>query len=149
MERTRRYYEAQAFDKAYVWAHFPDVPFTPLEKTLEVSTLALITTASLYDRTPEDPREVTSGSTLEPPARLFANDLSWDKNATHLEDLNSYFPIEHLKDLVASGRLGGLAERFHCAPTSYSQRQTLAMDAPEILRRCREDGVDIVLLVPL
>ena len=30
MERTRRYYEAQGFEKAYAWARFDDIPFTPL-----------------------------------------------------------------------------------------------------------------------
>jgi len=34
-------------------------------------------------------------------------------------------------------------------PTDYSQRRTLEQDAPEILRRCREDEVDVALLVPL
>jgi hypothetical protein len=34
-------------------------------------------------------------------------------------------------------------------PTEYSQRATSERDAPEILRRCREDGADAALLVPL
>jgi len=149
MERTCLYYEAQGFEKPYVWAEFPDVPFTPLEKPLAESTIALMTTASLVDRSATDPREVASCLTSTPPERLFANDLSWDKQATHLDDLNSYFPIDHLGALAASGRVGGLARRFHCLPTSYSQRRTLEEDAPEVLRRCREDEVDVALLVPL
>ena len=48
MDRSRRYYEVQGFDKPYVWAHFEEVPFTPLAKPLADSTLALLTTASLY-----------------------------------------------------------------------------------------------------
>ena len=38
MARTRRYYEAQGFERAYVWAHFEEVPFTPLAKPLAEST---------------------------------------------------------------------------------------------------------------
>jgi len=34
-------------------------------------------------------------------------------------------------------------------PTDYSQRRTIEQDAPQILARCREDGVDVALLVPL
>jgi hypothetical protein len=34
-------------------------------------------------------------------------------------------------------------------PTEYSQRRTIEQDAPEILRRCREDEADAALLVPL
>ena len=149
MDRTRRYYAAQGFEKAYAWAHFEDAPFTPPGKPVAKSTLALITTAALYDRQATDPRFVASGQTAEPPERLFGNDLSWDKRATHLDDLNSYFPIDRLSELVSEGRLGRVAPRFHCVPTEYSQRRTMTKDAPEILARCREDGADIALLVPL
>jgi len=149
MERTRLYYQAQGFPKAYVWAQHGDVPFARLAKPLAESTVSLMTTASLYDRAPTDARAVASGLMAEPPSRLFANDLSWDKQATHLDDLNSYFPIDHLSDLVANRRIGRLAERFHCVPTGYSQQHTHTVDAPEILRRCRQDEVDVALLVPL
>lgn len=149
MDRTRRYYAAQGFEKAYAWAHFDDTPFAPLAKPVADSTLVLITTAALYDRQATDPRMVASGEVAEPPERLFGNDLSWDKRETHLDDLNSYFPIDRLRELVAEGRLGGIAPRFHCVPTEYSQRRTMTNDAPEILARCQEDGADIALLVPL
>ena len=149
MDRTRRYYEAQGFEKAYAWAHFDDVPFTVLDKPVSESTLVLITTMALYDRAASDVRRVASGSTRETPARLFGDDLSWDRTATHLEDRESYFPIHALHQLASEGRIGKLAERFHCAPTEYSQRRTRQADAPEILTRCREDGADIALLVPI
>ena len=149
MERTRRYYAAQGFEKAYAWAHFDDAPFAPLAKPLADCTLALVTTAARYEREESDPRYVDSGSVSSPPQRLYADDLSWDKNATHLDDRGSYLPIEPLRELVAEGRLGALAPRFHCAPTEYSQRRTRQADAPEVLKRCREDGADIALLVPL
>jgi len=149
MERTRRYYEAQGFENPYVWAHFDDVPFTPPGKPLAESTLALITTMALHDRQESEPRYVASAATEKPPARLFGNDLAWDRSATHLEDRESYFPIEALRELVRRGRVGALAERFHCVPTEFSQRRTREQDAPEVLRRCREDGADIALLVPL
>lgn len=149
MTRTRLYYEAQGFERPYVWAHFDDVPFEPLARPLSESTITLLTTSSLYDRRPTDEREVASGLLAEPPAQLFGNDLSWHKQATHLDDLNSFFPIDHLIGLVEAGRLGRLAQRFHCLPTSYSQRTTMEVDAPEVLKRCQEDGVDVALLVPL
>ena len=49
---------------------------------------------------------------------------------------------------MKSGRLGALTPRFHGAPTNRSQRVTLETDAPELLRRCRDDGADVALLVP-
>lgn len=149
MERTRRYYEAQGFAKPYAWARFDDVPFAPLPKPLARATVALITTAALHDRQESEPRFVASASTAHPPERLFAGDLAWHRQATHMDDRGTYLPIEVLRDLVAAGRLGALAQRFHCAPTEYSQRRTHEFDAPELLKRCRQDGADIALLVPL
>lgn len=149
MDRTRRYYEAQGFDKPYQWARHDDVPFALPTKPLGEATVGLITTAALYDRVESDPRQVASSPVAEPPQRLYANDLAWDKRTTHMEDLNAYCPIDRLQELAAAGRIGRLAERFHCVPTEYSQRRTIEGDAPEILKRCREDGVDVALLVPL
>ncbi len=57
--------------------------------------------------------------------------------------------LKHLQTLVSAGRLGSIADRFHCVPTEYSHRKTLEMDAPLILSRCIEDEVDVVMLVPL
>lgn len=149
MDRSRAYYEAQGYERPYVWAHFDDVPFAQLRKPLADSRLALITTAALYARRPSDHREVAWGSTIDAPEVLYGGDLFWDKEATHLDDLNSFFPIDHLRRAVEEGRLGSLAPRFYCAPTSYSQRQTLEHDAPQVLGLCREDAVDVALLVPI
>ena len=149
MERTRRFYEAQGFEKPYAWARNDDVPFARPVKPLSESVLALITTASLQRRNETDSRAVMSGSVAAPPRRLFGDDLAWDRNATHLDDLNSYFPIDRLRESIAAGRLGELSGRFHCVPTEYSQRRTITVHAPEILKRCREDEADVALLVPL
>lgn len=149
MERTRRYYAAQGFERAYAWARFDDVPFVRPTKPLARSRLALVTTAALYDRQESESRFLASAPTVHPPQRLFAGDLFWHREATHMDDRASYLPLEALGDLVTEGRLGALAQRFHCAPTEYSQRRTRELDAPELLRRCRQDGADIALLVPL
>ena len=148
MARTKRYYEAQGYAKPYVWAHFDEVPFAKPAKPLAESTLAIVTTSALHNRQATDPRAVASASTAAAPP-LFANDLAWDKKATHLDDRETFLPLAPLRAMVDEGRLGALAERFHGVPTEYSQRRTQAGDAPEILRRCREDGADIALLVPL
>jgi hypothetical protein len=149
MERSRLYYEAQGFEKAYRWAHFDEVPFTTLSKPVAESRLGIITTAATYARANTDARQVDSGSTVNPPERLHGDDLSWDKKATHMDDRESYFPIQHLQLAVANGRLGSISPRFYCAPTSYSQRATNEEDGPDILAMCQEDAVDIALLIPL
>ena len=92
---------------------------------------------------------MVSSPTRPAPDKLFADDLSWDKQATHLDDLNSYFPIDHLQTEAAAGFIGTLAQRFHCAPTEYSQRATSEKDAPELHRRLLQDEADVALLIPL
>jgi D-proline reductase (dithiol) PrdB len=67
---------------------------------------------------------------------------------TTAEDPNTWFPLARLHEAVKAGRVGALTPRFHGAPTNRSQRVTLETDAPELLRRCREDGADAALLVP-
>ncbi len=53
-----------------------------------------------------------------------------------------------LQAAVKTGRIGALTPRFHGAPTNRSQRVTIETDAPELLRRCREDGAEVAVLVP-
>jgi len=148
IDRTRAYYEAQGFEKAYRYAHFDSAPFTAMSRPLAQCTVGLVTTASTYRRASLEPRKIDSGSTLTTPT-LYADDLSWDKQATHLDDINSYCPVNLLRELAEAHHIGGLAPRFHCAATEYSHRMTMEQDAPEILRRLREDEVDVALLVPL
>ena len=83
------------------------------------------------------------------PARLFTDDLSWDKESTHTDDVPSFLPVPALQAAAEAGRIGSVAPRFHGVPTDYSQRRTLETDAPEVLARLHEDQVDIALLVPL
>lgn len=149
MRRSREYYEAQGFEQVYRYAHFESTPFRELPKPLDQCTLGLVTTASTYPRAPLEPRRVDSGPTRPPPVKLYTDDLSWDKQATHTDDVNTFCPVEHLEALVAERIVGALAPRFHCAPTEYSQRTTLEKDAPELHRRLLEDEADIALLVPL
>jgi hypothetical protein len=165
VERTRAYYAAQGYEKPYRWARNDDVPFAPLARPLAASRVALVTTAAPWrDEEPADgvlrgkepadgvlrgDREVWSGETARPPERLFTDHLAWDKQATHTRDVESFLPVRSLASFAAAGRIRELAPRFHGVPTDYSQRRTLEQDAPEILRRCREDGVDVALLVPL
>lgn len=155
IDRTREYYGAQGYEKPYVWARHTEAVLAPLAKPLAQSRVALITTASPWredkpvDGVLRGGKQVWSGPTAAPPERLFTDDLSWDKEATHTRDVEAFLPIRRLRELEEQGRIGSLAARFHGVPTDYSQRRTIEQDAPQILARCREDEVDVALLVPL
>ena len=159
IDRTRDYYLSQGYEKPYRWAHFDEVPFTPLTKPLSECRATLVSTSDVAVRGADGEgrdrsEEMLVGNAYSIPSdipveRLFSRQEHYDKYATHLDDVNSYFPVSRLKEKVAEGRLASLAPRCHGVYTSYSQRRTLEVDAPEVLRRCREDEVDIAILTPV
>jgi hypothetical protein len=158
MQRTRDYYLALGFP-AYRWAHFEDVPFTVLGTPLAQARVGLITTAAPYQPEAGDQGPgarynanakfytVYSDSTDAVPD-LRISHVGYDRLHTTAEDPNTWFPLAQLQEAVKAGRIGALTPRFHGAPTNRSQRITVETDAPELLRRCREDGADVVVLVP-
>ncbi len=155
IDRTREYYAAQGYERPYRWAHHAAVPFTKLAKPLAESRVTVVTTASRFtgqealEGVLRGSKQVWSGETAVTPDRLYTDDLAWDREGTHTNDVESFLPLASLRALVGEGRLGSLAKRFHGVPTDYSQRRTLEEDAPEILARCRDDAVELALLVPL
>lgn len=159
MRRTRDYYRALGYQNDYAWAHHVDAPFTPLAMPLAQARVAVVTTAAPYrpdkgDQGPGAPYNggakffVTySGDTSTDPDLRIAH-VSYDRQHTLADDMNTWFPLRCLRQLAVEGIVGAVGPRFHGAPTNRSQRVTVDADAPEILRRCREDGADGVVLAP-
>ena len=159
LSRIRSYYQALGYGAPYEWAHYAEVPFTPLAKPLTACRVALITTAAPFrsdagDQGPGAPYNakakfyaVYSGDTaLDHDLRI--SHVAIDSDHTRADDPGSYFPLPALRHLAAAGRIAPIAQRFHGAPTNRSQRATLDVDGPEIVARCRADGVDAAVLVP-
>lgn len=152
MERTRDYYRALGYAKDYVWAHYDAVPFVRLDKPLSEVRIGLVTTASppgLANRDAKGLRHVWSGDVAPVPEKLFTDNVAWDKESTHTNDVGSFLPIEVAAALAGEGIIAGIANRFHGVPTEYSQRKTIEEDAPQVLARLRDDGADAALLCPL
>ena len=158
MQRTREYYLLLGY-KPYRWAHFADVPFTPLGTPLSRARVTLITTAAPFqpeagDQGPRAPYNASAkfyqvySAPVDSKPDLRISHVGYDRLHTVPEDINAYFPLTRLQEMVAAGRIGGLSPRFHGAPTNRSHRVTMETDLPELLRRCREDGADAVVLVP-
>jgi hypothetical protein len=159
MQRTREWYLALGYDNPYVWAHYIDVPFQPLRKPLSECCITVVTTAAPYqpDKGPQGPGapynsaakfyQVYSGATAEE-HDLRISHVGIDRKHTSMEDSRTWFPLQAMRDAVSAGRIGRLAARFHGAPTNRSQQHTIDVDCPEILARCRDDGVDAMLLLP-
>ena len=159
MKRTRDYYAAIGYDTPYRWAHYVAAPFQPLKKPLSQSRVAIITTAAPYDAAKGDQGpgaaynggakfySVYDGDTSKS-HDLRISHIAYDRSHTSAEDSGTWFPLPQLLHLAREGRIDEVAPRFFGAPTNRSHRVTLETDAPEILRRCREDNVDAAVLVP-
>ncbi|MBP8296117.1 MAG: reductase [Burkholderiales bacterium] len=159
MARTRDYYAALGYGAPYEWAHFAEVPFQPLARPLAACRIALITTAAPYQ---PDKGDQGPGAPYNAAAKFYAvysgqssrdHDLriahvAIDRDHTTAADPGAYFPLPALRRAAAAGRIGAVAARFHGAPTNRSHRITLAVDAPELVARCRADGAEAAILVP-
>jgi hypothetical protein len=159
MQRTRDYYVALGFTTPYRWAHYAEVPFTPLAKPLAQARLALITTAAPYQPGVGDQGPGAKYNAAAKFYKVFADPtesgpdlrishVGYDRKHTSAEDPNTWFPLARLHDAVKAGRIGALTPRFYGSPTNRSQRVTIERDAPELLQLCREDGADVALIVP-
>ena len=159
MQRTRDWYLGLGYDNPYRWAHYAEVPFTPVVKLLTNTCVALITTAAPYqpDKGNQGPGsaynaaakfyEVYSGDTNQE-HDLRVSHVAIDRKHTSMQDSNTWFALPTLKELAREQIIGRIAPNFYGVPTNRSQRHTIEVDAPEVLKRCREDGVEAAVLIP-
>ena len=164
IEKTREYYARKGKTEAYRYAHFEDGPFQPLLKPLAGSRLILISSAGFVLVPPGAPEpvpfrginigekdkvEVFSIPSDTPPAHIRYLTGAHNRRDSPMSDPEAYFPLTRLHELQAAGRIGSLAPNFLRIRPCYSQRKTRELDAPEVLRRCREQGVDVALFAPI
>jgi hypothetical protein len=159
MARTREYYAAIGYTTPYRWAHYIDAPFQPLRKPLSQSRVTIITTAAPFDPQKGDQGpgakynggakfySVYDGDTSKS-HDLRISHIAYDRVHTSADDSGTWFPLPQLQRRARERRIGEVAPRFFGAPTNRSHRVTLETDAPEILARCRADGVDAAVLLP-
>ena len=151
IDKSRDYYAAHGYERPYRWPRYDDVPFARLEKPLSQCRIGVVTTADQAPNQAQGPAPRATKLFAAPTSAgsgLFT-EKSWDREATHTDDPETYLPLQRLAEHVAAGHVGSLSPRFYGVPTDYSQRLTVEQDAPQIERWMREDGVDIALLVPL
>ncbi len=159
IERTRNYYHGLGYENPYVWAHYLEVPFTPLKKTLNQSVLGLVTTAVPFDPSkgaqgPGAPYNAAAKfyepftRSIQEQADLRIAHVGVDRKNANMEDGNCWFPLEAAKRALAKGLIQSLSKNFYGLPTNRSQRHTLEIDAPLILSKMRADHVDVAVLIP-
>jgi len=136
IDKSREYYAAHGYDRPYEWASYETVPFAPAQDLdLTGATVGVVTTA--FPAGFSGKKQVYSLPSLPVPEAMFTQDLSWDKDATHTNDVGTFLPLAALHELAASGNIGKVAERFY------------GDDAATIVDMASADCVDVMMLVPL
>ncbi len=168
IDKTREYYRGQGYERSYNWAHNETAPFTPLRKPLAESRVALISTAGFAlvpdgGFSEEELKEIKSDGSnvgsydLEvwpvpsdiPEEKILYVVANHDRSQSDMADCNSFFPVTRLREFRDGGVLGSLAGNHYRLKENYSQSKTLEVDAPEVLRLCKEDQVDVALMSPV
>jgi len=159
IERTRNYYLGLGYDNPYVWAHYIKVPFTRLKKPLSQSVLGLITTAVQFDPSKGDQgpgAPYNAAAKFYEPYKTPINQkqdlriahVGIDRKNANMEESECWFPLAAARRVVEMGRLQMISPNFYGLPTNRSQRHTLEIDAPIILKMLRADNVDVAILIP-
>ncbi len=154
IDKSREYYGAHGYEKAYEWASNDDAPFTPLPKPLSECKVGLVTTSYFLPdgfvyEVPSDLPRIPHVADRSKKSNLDNQYLSWAKDETHTEDSETFLPFARMDELVEAGRVGSVSDRFYCLPTQFSHRQTQRRDTPKVLEWLVEDEIDVVLMVPL
>jgi D-proline reductase (dithiol) PrdB len=157
IERSHAWYGALGY-APYCYAHFADVPFSPLRRPLAQARVALLTTAAPYR---PEMGEQGAGAAYNAAAKFYRpyvldSRADHDLRVSHVaidrtqisDDSGTWFPLPALRRAAQRGRIGTLASQVIGVPTNRSQRHTLDVDAPEVLALCQADAVDAALLVP-
>ncbi len=138
-----------------------DIPWTPLSGPLSDCTVALISTGGIALRTdlPFDQEgERQNPWWGDPSYRVIPQTATAaDIRVYHLHidpahaerDLNCLLPVERLAELADAGEIGRAA-RSHHSFMGYllDPREFLEKSAPAIISGLRDEGVDVVVLVP-
>ena len=147
------------------WAGLPgetQIPWTPLARPLSKCTVSLVSSAAITLKTdpPFDPEiERRDPWFSDPSDRVLPRTVrTGGVQVCHLhinpafaeQDLNSVLPAERLDELAKLGQIGA------AAPSNYSYmgytlrpERLLRESLPGMVRRLREEHVDVVVLVPV
>jgi len=154
LDRTRAQYEALGFTP-YSWATSPGTaPWSVPSAPLSQSRLGMIATGGIYRVgqtafTHKDDTTFRAIASDTPASELRATHFAYDLTDAR-SDINVVFPIDRLRSMRDAGEIGELApDFFTCMGGIYSQRRVRDELAPALVERSHDDGIDMMLLVPV
>jgi D-proline reductase (dithiol) PrdB len=155
---TRFPWLARVFIHSYTPEELSEIPWSPPVKKLGESKVALVTTAGVHHtwQTPFDMKDPMGDPTFR---ELKTNDPERELMITHDyydhadadRDINVVFPVDRLEEFRNEGLIGELSD-IHYSFMGHIEGPHLATlrgeTGPEVARRLRQQGVDVVLLTP-
>ena len=150
---------AQRFITAYEpWESGEAVPWAPPHKPLGECKLALVTTSGVHHSS-QEPFDMQD-SDGDPSFRAIDGaTIGNDYKITHdyydhsdaEKDLNIIFPLQRLKELQQEGVIGQLADTHYSFMGHIDGRHIASLigqAAQEVVKRLKQDQVNVVLLTP-
>jgi D-proline reductase (dithiol) PrdB len=147
-------YQSQGFPP-YRWSEFDASPWTPFEKPLKESCIALITSAGVFrdDQAPFEPWAVNDLSFREIPIETPQDRLKLHHNyfdhREALKDLNCVAPFQRLEDLERENFIGRAAPVAITLGMGRLYKRTALQKetVPQIVDVLKGEGADAALLV--
>ena len=154
IDRITAQYEGLGYGE-YRWVHSDTAPpWTALPKPLSQARLGLIATGGIYavGQTAFHYKDDTSYraiATDTPTDQLRATHFAYDLTDAR-RDINCVFPIDALRAAAKNKTIGELGPNAYTLMGGiYSTRRVQEELIPELVKRCHEDALDAVLLVPV
>ena len=135
-----------------------DTPWTPMAKKLSDRKVALVTSAGLHLRTDKPfifaheggdtsfrviPRSAAAGDILQS-----HTSIGFDHTGIY-RDINVTFPIDRLQELVDQKKIGSLSDDYYSFMGALRDVTGIIEESgPEVARRLKAEGVEVVLLTP-
>lgn len=140
------------------WTGATGIPWTPVTKQLSSSKVAIVTTAGVHLKSQKpfdmldkmgDPeyRELPFEAKRE--EYTITHDYYDHRDADR--DLNIVFPLDRLREMKEAGEIGSLAGTnygFMGHIDGAHIDELIKKTAPEVARKLKKAGVDVVLLTP-
>ncbi len=149
IQRTRERY---ADYPPYRWVVNHDAPWTPLAKPICECRVALLSSGGLYLKD-QPPFEDNDPSYRAIPKDADLDDLRIHHHAYRDDDVdrdpNCVFPLARLRELVAAGVIGELADHALTFVPLYKARRETEERAPTIVAALHAMSVDAAFLVPV
>ena len=134
---------------------YADTPWTLWTKKLSNSKVAMVSTAGLHLRGDkpfgigDQTYRVIPSSTGAGEIIMSHYSIGWDHTGFY-KDLNLAFPMDRLQELEQTSVIGSLAHDFYSFMGAQREPiQMLEETGPDVARRMKAEGVDLVFMVPI